>query len=189
MDREFEPVKTLCPLLEINTPAAREHVGEIERRICVVKERVRASSCEFPFRSIPKLVLIHTAYNSVLWLNAFPNRSKNRGFSPRELVTGISTNYWRDCKATIGDYVEASHDDEITNTNSERTHSCIYVGSAGNRQGSSKCFDLGTGKIVVRRTIKVLPWPDKLIRKAERWGERGKASILKGRIDFLNREN
>ena len=26
-----------------------------------------------------------------------------------------------------------------------------------------------------------------LIKKAERWGERGKASILKGRINFLNR--
>ena len=83
----------------------------------------------------------------MLWLDNFPNRSKKRGFYPREIVTGISTNYFRDCKADIGAYVKANPDNEITNTNNERTHSCIYVGTAGNRQGSSKCFDLETGKL------------------------------------------
>ena len=39
MDREFEPVKDLVPLVEINTTAAREHVGLIERRIRVIKEK------------------------------------------------------------------------------------------------------------------------------------------------------
>ena len=33
MDREFKPVKDLVPLVEINTTAAREHVGLIEQRI------------------------------------------------------------------------------------------------------------------------------------------------------------
>ena len=39
MDREFEPVKDLVPIVEINTTAAREHVGLIERRIRLVKEK------------------------------------------------------------------------------------------------------------------------------------------------------
>ena len=39
MDREFEPGKDLVPLVEINTMAVREHVGLIERRIWVVKEK------------------------------------------------------------------------------------------------------------------------------------------------------
>ena len=66
MDRDFEAVKKLCPLLEINTPVAREHVGEIERRIQVVKERTRAISSEFPFRFKPILVPIHVVYNVIL---------------------------------------------------------------------------------------------------------------------------
>ena len=37
MDREFEPVKDLVPLVEINTTAAREDVGLIERRSRVTK--------------------------------------------------------------------------------------------------------------------------------------------------------
>ena len=33
MDQEFDKVKDKMPLLELNTTAAREHVGEIERGI------------------------------------------------------------------------------------------------------------------------------------------------------------
>ena len=39
MGMEFVKIVDLVGLLEVNTTAAREHVGEIERRIRVVKER------------------------------------------------------------------------------------------------------------------------------------------------------
>ena len=39
MDMEFEPVKEHVGLVEINTTAAREHVGEIERFVRTLKER------------------------------------------------------------------------------------------------------------------------------------------------------
>ena len=41
MDMEFEKVKDEVALVELNTTAAREHVGEIKRSIRVVKERCR----------------------------------------------------------------------------------------------------------------------------------------------------
>ena len=69
------------PLVEVNTTAAREHVGLIERKIRHIKEKVRATTCQFPFVWIPILVLIHTVYGCVFWLNAFPNRSENYWFS------------------------------------------------------------------------------------------------------------
>ena len=62
MDQEFEKIKDVLPLVEINTTAAREHVPEIERRIRTIKERVRATTSHFPFNPIPKLVLIQTLY-------------------------------------------------------------------------------------------------------------------------------
>ena len=31
MDKEFDAIKEYAPFLQINTTAAREHVGEIER--------------------------------------------------------------------------------------------------------------------------------------------------------------
>ena len=38
MDQEFDKVENKISLVEVNTSAAREHVGEIERMICVIKE-------------------------------------------------------------------------------------------------------------------------------------------------------
>ena len=39
MDNEFDKVKDHVPHAILNTPAASEHVGDIERRIRVIKER------------------------------------------------------------------------------------------------------------------------------------------------------
>ena len=47
MDMEFEKVKDLVPLVEVNTTAAREHVGLIERKIRHLKEKTRAVTSEF----------------------------------------------------------------------------------------------------------------------------------------------
>ena len=153
-----------------------------------MKEKTRASSSLFPFENIPMMVLIHTVYTAVFWLNAFPNMSEKQWFSPREIITGLTIDYKRDCKAVAGAYVEASTDAEITNDNSERRKSCIYLGPAGNRQGSSKCFVIETGAVVVRRIFDILPYPDAILKKVENWGKRSKRAILRGRIDFLNRK-
>ena len=171
MDMEFEKIKELVPLVEVNTTAARDHVGIIERKIRHVKEKVRATTSEYPFKWIPNMILIHTVYYCVFWLNAFPNHSDNLGFSSREIVTGLSTDYKRDCKVDPGSYVEASTDAIITNNNTQRTTSCVDIGPAGNRQGSIKCVDIMTGKILVRRNVTQLPWPlDKmLIKRVEAW--------------------
>ena len=83
MDMEFEKVNVLVPLVEINTTAAREHVGLIERKIRHVKEKTRATTSKFLFKLIPMLVLIHTVYGVAFWLNAFAKHASNMGFSPR----------------------------------------------------------------------------------------------------------
>ena len=44
---EFEKAKDLVPLVEVNTSAAREHVGLIERAMRHLKGKVRAMSSEF----------------------------------------------------------------------------------------------------------------------------------------------
>ena len=99
-------------------------------------------------------------------------------------MTGLKTDYARDCKVDPGSYVEASVDAIVTNDNSERTTSCVALGPAGNRQGSIKCFSIETGRILYRRTVTAVPWPEdgKLIRKVEEWGKRGVRAIRRGCI-------
>ena len=53
MDKEFDAVKEDVSFLQINTTTAREHVGEIERKIRTVKEQIRCTTGEFPFQYIP----------------------------------------------------------------------------------------------------------------------------------------
>jgi len=90
--------------------------------------------------------------------------------SPREIVTSRKLDMKKDCRARFGVFVEASKDADITNTMAERTHSCLALGPSRNLHGSVKCFDLLTGKVVVRRTIKVLPMPDSILKLINRWG-------------------
>ena len=79
MDREFEAVKKHLPLVEINTTAAREHVPEIESGIRRIKEKTRAYESEWEYLYIPTLLLIHTVYCAIYWLNAFANGTENYG--------------------------------------------------------------------------------------------------------------
>ena len=134
MDMEIEKVKDFVPLVEVNTTAAREHVGLVERAIRHLKEKVRVKTSEFLFNWTPILVLIQRVQNRAFWINAFPNCSENFGVSPREIVTRLSTEYKRDCKVDIGSYVEASTDATVTNDNTERARSCIALGPVDNRQ-------------------------------------------------------
>ena len=188
MDMEFEKIKDLCGLVEVNTTATREHVPEVERMIRIVKQRLRSVTSDFPFSPIAKMVLIHSVYHLIMMINAFPqDQGVTWGLLPRELVTGRTINYLRDCRATVGAYIEASMDAIIMNGQDNQTHSCIDLGASGNRQGSIKCFGLDTGKVVIRRTFSTMEWPDRLIRKANACGKKIKASVVKEDIKFLNR--
>ena len=145
MDMEFEKVREKLANIEVNTTAAREHVHELEHHIRLIKEHVICTTSDFPFDTIPILVLIHVVYTCVMWINDIPRTTGAvQGIPPRELVTGRTVTYKRDCLACIGGYVEASTDATATNDNTPRTHSCIALGPSGNRRCSVKCFDLET---------------------------------------------
>ena len=116
-----------------------------------------------------------------------PNTKLIGGLSPRELVTGKKLACDKDCRADIGVYIEPTVDPDITNGQEARTHSCISLGPSGNIQGSLKCFDLETGKVVTRRRVADLLFPNRMLKKANAWGEKSKAQITKVSIQFLNR--
>ena len=161
---------------------------KVERMIRTVKQRLRSVTSDFPFSPIPKMVLIHSVYYVIMMLNAFPrDQGVTGGFLPRELVIGRSSNYLRDCRATVGAYIEAGRDATVTNGQDNRTHTCIALGAFGNRQGSIKCFYLDTGKVVIRRTFRTMSWPNRLIKKDNAWENKSKYSVVKEDIKFLNR--
>ena len=135
------------------------------------------------------LVLLQTVYTICLWLNAIRSLSgMDRGLYPRELVTGRGVDYNKDCRANLGRYIQSSTDKVFTNDNTPRTHGCIALVPSGNRQGSLKSFDLDTGKLVVRRIAKQIPWPDRILKIASEWGRKSKKLVMGDSIQFLNRK-
>ena len=94
-----------------------------------------------------------------------PNTELVGGLSPRELVTGRKLACDKDCRADIGAYVEATMDADVINGQETRTHSCISLGPSGNIQGSLKCFDIETGKVVIRRRVVQMPFSNRTLTK------------------------
>ena len=80
MDNEFEKVRNHLPAINLNLPAAGEHVAEIERQIRVIKERSRGIINTLPYPHLPQMMLIHLLHFVVMWLNNFPS---NTGVSSR----------------------------------------------------------------------------------------------------------
>ena len=70
---------------------------------------------------------------------------------------------------------------------SDRTHTCIALGPSGNFQGLLKCFDLLLGKVVKRRTFRVLPLTTGVLSTINRWGKSSQVLQYGTRLEFLNR--
>ena len=154
MDMEFEKVQDKLAIIEVDTTAAREHVPGIERKIRLIKEHVRCTTSDYSFDPIPILVIIHVVYTCVMLINDIPRKAGAfQGICLCKLVTGRTVNDKRYCWSCIGGYVKSITDAIVMNDNMPCTHSCIALGLSGNCQGSVKCFELETGKVVFRRTI------------------------------------
>jgi hypothetical protein len=75
MDREFAPLKAdmLKMGVSLNITSANEHVPEIERYICVIKEQTCATMRHtLPFAYLPKAMVVAMVGNATTWINAFP---------------------------------------------------------------------------------------------------------------------
>jgi hypothetical protein len=161
MDMEFESLTDELELVQVNTTAAQEHVGDIEHGIRTIKDRARSTLAALPRKMIlPKKVIIHLIIFVIMWLNAPPARNGiSVEFSPREIITQLKIDFAKHCFVSFGAYIEASKDADITNTLRPRTHPCIALGPNDNHnvQRSVKCFDLETGMVAKHRTVTELP--------------------------------
>ena len=166
MDNEFEKVKDYVHQATLNTTAAAEHVGDIERRIRVVKERCRGIICTLPYTSMPRIMLIHLLHHVVLWLNNFPvANGVSSTFSPREIILRHKLDAKRHCRAPFGAYCEVHEENDPTNSMKSRGIPAICLGPTGNLQGTYSFLNLATGLVLKRRRFTELPAPDSIIKR------------------------
>jgi len=173
MDMEFEKLRDMLPNVTLNTTAAREHVGEIERKIRVVKERARSTISGIPYKFLPKLVIIELMHFCVMWMNSFPvNSGISEKWSPREIVSRHKLDAKIHCKVPFGAYCEVHVNPDIMNMMEPRTKWGICLGPTGNMQGSYKFLSLSTGKKVTRRKFTEMPVTDSVIKMVNSLGKK-----------------
>ena len=148
--------------IELDVSGTGGHVSRIERRIRVIKERVRAHvSHKLPY-NLTTLGIAMLLLFCVSRLNFQVSHSRIGGASPRELFSGRRVDGALDFRAGYGFYAQCT----VANTDNSmaaRTEDCVVVVPTGNRTGTVKMLSIATGRIVSRDQFKILPMPDSAI--------------------------
>ena len=171
-DGEFKPLEALMSELyggpTLNLASANEHVPDIERKIRVIKERVRAVAYGMPFNALPPRMLVHSVLFVTKQLNLFPVKGGiSTQFSPKQIMTGEVVNY-KFCAQPFGCYCQISSEGTPRNSLLARTEGALALGPSGNAQGGHKFFTLNTASVVVRRQWVRLPMTDAVIARVNR---------------------
>jgi hypothetical protein len=112
----------------MNIVTADSHVGEIERSIRTVKERLRTCVHGLPFKRIPKLMIRHMIDDVVRCLNQFPwKNGVSATMSPAGLVLGHAPPDFNVLRLEFGTYVQVFEDNDPTNTPRARSLGAIAL--------------------------------------------------------------
>jgi hypothetical protein len=80
--------------LALDSTGCDEHVGDIERYVQTMKERMRATYNTLLFTHMPPRLVIEMAKQAVFWLYSFPRvDGVSNHMSPREIMTGQRLDY------------------------------------------------------------------------------------------------
>jgi hypothetical protein len=173
LDGEFGPIQALIQELgtRANLASANEHAPEAERRIRVIKERVRALRFGMPFSRLPRLMVIHMVFQCTRLLNYFPTKGGiSDTISPRTLLLGETLEYKKQFRLSIGDYCQVHENDTPRNSQLPRTQGAICLGASGNTQGGYHFMSLRSGLKITRYSWTLIPMPDTVIDRVNALG-------------------
>jgi hypothetical protein len=138
-----------------NICGPNEHVPEIERKICTIKERVQSILTTLPFNNLSQVIIVHLVIFSAMWLNFFPpSGGVSPTLSPQTIVTGLNVDFERHCRIPFGGYAQVHAEPKPTN---DALLSCtvggISLGPTGNIQGTYKFLSKLTCCLIQARSF------------------------------------
>ncbi len=142
---------------KLNLASANKHIPEIDRKIRVIKEWVRAVIYSISFNSLPAWMLVHAVSFVTKQLNLFQMKGGLLlKLSPKQIMSGEMVQY-KFCAMGFGRYCHIHEEDQPRNGMVARTQGTILLGPSGNAQGGHKFFILTTGKVVTCSAWTELP--------------------------------
>jgi hypothetical protein len=173
-DGEFENLQDslLHNGVHLNICAPGEHIPEVERKMRMVKERIRSILTTLPFKTLPPILVAHAVIFSTMWLNFLAPKGRiSNSLSPQAIVTGLSPNADKHCKIPFGGYTQVYVDSPQGNSvMRSRTVGAISLGPVGNIQGTYKFMSLLTGRLIKAWLFTPLPMPEEVVTQVERMG-------------------
>ena len=168
-DGEFSPMDQLLLDLpgapRLNLAAANEHEPFVERKIRVIKERVRAVRHSLPFTALPMQMTTHMVFFVVKLLNYFPVKGGvSDQYSPKAIMSGEVIQF-KQYSLPFGTYCQIHEEDGPRNSLIARTQGAISLGPSKNIQGGQHFYTLNSAKVVVRRSWDVIPMPEAVISR------------------------
>ena len=145
-DNEFECCRDELSPIVLDIAGAGMHVGEVDRSIWTVKERVRCTTHNLPFTIYPKVLVTVCVNCNIKRLNNLPaDDGISDTMSPNTLVTGAhNLDYNELVKLQFGDYVQVHQERQITNSNESRSVGAIALYPSGNAQHTWYFMSLNT---------------------------------------------
>jgi hypothetical protein len=167
-DHEIECVRDALRPIALDIVAADSHVGEVERSIRTIKERLRACAHGLPFKRLPKLMIAHMVADVVRCLNQFPRKHGiSDSLSPACILTGAPNPDFNHMQLEFGSYVQIFEDNDPSNTLRSRSLGAIALTPSGNATGDYNFMSLATGAKLSRHRWILLPMTDTAIARVE----------------------
>jgi hypothetical protein len=118
-------------------------------------------------------MLVDLVYSTTILLNAFPPKGHvSSHLSPHNIITGITFDYNKHCRAQFGSYVQSHEEPEPSSMMQAHTLlGAICLGPTGNLQGSYKFLKLRTGRRITRRKWTDLRMPQEVIDRVDELGK------------------
>ena len=176
MDGEFAHLRGELASMGVmlNDTSRDKHVGDVERFIRTIKERMLAIYNTLPFQKVPARLIVEMGKASVFWLNSVPQKNGLASeFRPRTIVTGQKLDFKRHCRFQFGQYVQTH--EEHNNSMSPRTVGALALRPTGNAQGSFYFMSLSAGRVLNRLRGTALPMPDDVIDRVHQMARQQKA--------------
>ena len=169
-DGQFDCLHNEVKGVGVDTSGHNKHVGDIERLIHVIEERVRSIRAGLPFRRLPRWVLIKMVTFVMFWFNSFsPKGGVSRIYSPCTIVMGTTVSQRLHCRLPFGSYAEVHDNPSPSNlTNIHRTTPALCLGPTGNERGTYLFFSLTTGAVLRRYQWEELPITPTILCKPAR---------------------
>ena len=158
-------INLLASKAEVAAPGT--HVPVVERKIRVIKERVRATLHSLPY-DVPRFMMKWIVSSVTTTINMLPEDSEFKVQSdfrsPRERLIGKRVDVKLHLSLPFGQYV---HLYDVGNPNPSsmrpRTFGAISLGTVGNDAGTHMFWSLASHRIVHRNTWKEIPIPQDII--------------------------